>query len=81
LPLLKFQPSYFDNKVMWMCTGQWIRRIVMFSFTGVLWTRGITAHVYKPIQEYIPAFHYKICSPRKLHVTIVVKVISKRQNN
>jgi hypothetical protein len=66
---------------MVICTEQWIRRIDMLGVTGVLWTREIRAHLYKLIQEYKPAFHYKIWSPYKLHVIIVVKVISKRQNN
>jgi hypothetical protein len=66
---------------MCTCTEQWIWRIGMFSVTGVLWTREIKANVYKATQEDTSALPYKICSPRKLYVIIVVKVISKRQNN
>ena len=71
----------FYNNFMCICTEQWIRRTGMFSVTGVLWTREFGAHVHKPLLEYTIAFHYKICSSLKLHVIIVVQVISKRQNN
>ena len=73
--------KYFDNNFMCICTEQWTGRIDVFSVRGVLWTREIRAHVYKPMQEGTTAFHYRICSPHKLCVIVVVKVISKRQNN